>query len=205
MKNLFKKIAILSVAIMVFGCSKDDAPSSPSSPSCVSITCLNGGVSTADCGCTCPTGYTGANCGTQVTPTKIIITKIRVTKFPNLKTDGSSWDSWAVNPFTRPDIFPVLFNSAGTTVLYEGTPAIQDSFSYGTDTFDFIPSTPIQITNTTSSYNLYLFDEDSSSAQEIMGGFNLPLYTSTTGFPTSITLGQSTDIVRFELTVYYVW
>lgn len=29
MKNLFKKIAILSVAIVVFGCSKDDAPTTP--------------------------------------------------------------------------------------------------------------------------------------------------------------------------------
>lgn len=186
---------------MLFGCSKDDTPTSKP---CVPITCLNGGISTPDCGCSCPTGYTGENCGTQVTPTKIIITKIRVTKFPNLKTDGSYWDSWAVNPFTRPDIFPALFNSAGT-VLYMGTPVLQDSFSYGTDTFDFIPTTPIQIINTTDSYNLYLFDEDSSTAQEIMGGFNLHLYTSTTGFPTKITFGQSTDIVRFELTVSYVW
>lgn len=29
MKNLFKKIAILSIAIMVFGCSKDDEPTAP--------------------------------------------------------------------------------------------------------------------------------------------------------------------------------
>ncbi len=29
MKNLFKKIAILSIAVMVFGCSKDDEPSAP--------------------------------------------------------------------------------------------------------------------------------------------------------------------------------
>ena len=202
MKNLFKKIILLGIAIIMFGCSKDDTPTSTP---CVPITCLNGGVSTPNCGCTCPTGYTGNNCGTQITPSKIIITKIRVKKFPNFRTNGSNWDSFALAGWERPDIFPVLFNSSGTTVLYLGTPTISDSFSYGNDTFDFIPTTPIQITNPTSSFILCLYDEDSSTTQEEMGRINLPLYTSTGGFPTTITFGQSTDIVRFELTVSYVW
>ena len=202
MKTLFKKSIVLLLIFTIFSCSKDSATSSSN---CTPIPCLNGGVSRPDCGCNCPQGFTGTNCGTQITPTKILITKIRVTKFPNLKPDGTLWDAWAIDPFTRPDIFPVLFDSTGTTILYKGSPTVQDAFSYGTDHFYFIPSTPIQITNPTSSFYLYLYDEDSSTTQETMGGFYLSLYTSTTGFPTTIIYGQSTDVVGFELTLSYVW
>ncbi len=37
MKNLFKKIAILSVAMLVFGCSKDDCPTTEPTPANYSI------------------------------------------------------------------------------------------------------------------------------------------------------------------------
>ncbi|MEC4048334.1 hypothetical protein OX284_002750 [Flavobacterium sp. SUN046] len=201
MKTLFLKTILLFAFFTFFGCSKD-SPSS--SNNCTPIQCLNGGVSKPDCGCSCPQGFTGANCGTQITPTKITITKIRVTKFPNYRPNNTYWDNLAIDPFTRPDIFPALFDS-NANVIYKGSPTIQDAFSYGNDTFDFIPSTPIQITNTTGSFSLYLYDEDSSTAQETMGGFNLNLYTSTTGFPTTIVYGQASDPVGFELTVSYTW
>jgi hypothetical protein len=203
MKNFIKGLSMLLIITLFFGCSKDD-----SSSSCTPITCLNGGVSRADCGCDCPQGYTGGNCGTQVTPTKIKITKIRVKKFPNLKPNGSSWDTFVLPGYERPDIFPALFPFQATSVLYAGTP-INDSFSYGNDTFDFTPTTPIEITQISQQFTLVLYDDDSTitnpNAFEQMGGFNFYIYNSTGGFPTTMLLNNTTSDYGFELTLSYVW
>jgi hypothetical protein len=44
------------VSVIYTSCSKDE---------CKSVTCLNGGTCSGGT-CTCPTGYTGADCGTKV-------------------------------------------------------------------------------------------------------------------------------------------
>lgn len=189
--------------VFIISCSSDSGSVGGSTP-CVPITCLNGGVSTPTCGCTCPQGYSGANCSTQITPSKITITKIRVKKFPNLTPSGNNWDSFVLAGYERPDIFPVLATFDGTTILFSGTP-ISDSFSYGNDTFDFIPTTPINITNITNQYKLLLYDEDSNNTFELMGGFNIYLYNSSGGFPTTIAISNPTSLYGFELTVSYTW
>ncbi|MEY3501613.1 MAG: hypothetical protein RL308_3286 [Bacteroidota bacterium] len=189
---------MLLIIALFFGCSEED-----SSSSCIPITCLNGGTSTLDCGCNCPIGFTGSNCSTQVIPTQVKITKIRVKKFPNLKPNGSNWDTFVLPGYEKPDIFPVLFTFQGT-VLFAGTP-IKDSFSYGNDAFDFIPSTPIVITQLTQMYTLILYDDDVNNSFETMGGINFYIYSSTGGFPTTIPLNNPTSDYGFELTLSYVW
>lgn len=185
---------------LLLGCSSD----SSTDPICTQITCLNGGTATVNCGCNCPTGYTGTNCGTQAMPTKILINKIKVIKFPNTRPNGTAWDSSALPPFDKPDIFPVLFNSSNV-VLFAGFPR-QDVASTGNDNFSFFPSVPIEITTPTASFSLGLYDEDTSTTQETMGGFfNVFIYSSTGGFPSTITVGSTADIVRFELELSYVW
>lgn len=203
MKIILKRLLILFIGFAIISCSSDSGSGGGSTP-CVPITCLNGGVSTPSCGCTCPQGYSGANCSTQITPSKITITKIRVKKFPNLTPSGNNWDSFALAGYERPDIFPVLATFDGTTILFSGTP-ISDSFSYGNDTFDFIPTTPINITNITNQYKLLLYDEDSNNTFELMGGFNIYLYNSSGGFPTTIAISNPTSLYGFELTVSYTW
>jgi hypothetical protein len=199
MNNLFKKMALVCFLILMLGCSKEDIANG-----CTPIICLNGGIPQADCKCDCPNGYGGLNCGTQLTPSKILITKIRVVKFPNLKSNGAEWDENAIFNFIRPDIFPVLFDSENNVIWIDA--AIQDAFSNGNDQFYFIPSTPISITNLTSTYNLYLFDEDSSTTSEIMGGWtSMQLYSSTGGFPSTLIFGQASDAFIFELSLEYVW
>ena len=203
MKFILKSLTFLTFMLLVISCSSDSGSGGGSTP-CVPITCLNGGVSTPSCGCTCPQGYSGANCSTQITPSKITITKIRVKKFPNLTPSGNNWNSFALPGYERPDIFPVLATFDGTTILFSGTP-ISDSFSYGNDTFDFTPTTPINITNITNQYKLLLYDEDSNNTFELMGGFNIYLYNSSGGFPTTIAISNPTSLYGFELTVSYTW
>lgn len=201
MKNNYSKFLLSFILFtIILGCSTD----STTDPICTPIICLNGGTSTVDCGCNCPTGYTGDNCGIQVTPTKILIEKIVVVKFPNFRTDGSNWDGGSLLGFEKPDIFPVLFDSSNQ-VIFAGTPK-QDCFSTGNDSFNFFPSSPIQITNLSSPLSLILFDEDSSTNQELMGGFqNILLYSSTGGFPPTITIGNSSNSFIFRLDLSYVW
>ena len=201
MKNCIKGLSMLLMIAMFFGCSKDE-----SSSSCTPIACLNGGVSTPDCGCDCPIGFTGPNCSTQVTPTKILITKIKVKNFPNKKPDGlTTWDDYFVTSYNSPDIFPFL--TLGSITLFQGS-AFQDVISNGngTDNFTWIPSTPIEIVAINSQLTLDLYDDDAGSpGYEFMGGFNFYLYNSTGGFPTTITLSNSTSLYKFELTLSYVW
>ena len=203
MKTIIPKLLVLLLVIFLSSCSSD------SPTPCVPISCLNGGTSTPDCGCNCPQGYTGSDCSTQITPTKITITKIRVKKFPNLKPNGSNWDTFVSAGYEKPDIFPALFPFEGTSVIYMGTPIINDSFSYGVDTFDFMPTTPIVITQISQQYILVLYDDDSTiinpNSSELMGGFNFYIYSSTGGFPTTMDLKSPTSDYGFELTLSYVW
>lgn len=205
MKIILNSLTFLLFVGLTISCSSDsDSQTNVVTPKCTPIPCLNGGVSTSNCGCTCPQGFSGANCSTQITPSKITITKIRVKKFPNLKPNGNNWDTFVLPGFERPDIYPELANFDGTTILFSGTP-IDDSFSYGNDTFDFIPTTPIIITNLTNQYRLVLNDKDANNTFEPMGGFTINLYSSTGGFPTTIAISNPTSLYGFELTVSYTW
>jgi hypothetical protein len=194
-KSILKSIFGLILFAFFLGCSSD------SDTSCVPVTCLNGGTSTEDCGCDCPAGYTGTNCAIQVTPTKILITKIRVTKFPNF--DGtSSWDVLGGNP----DIYLKLIKD--TSPIYISGYYL-DALSTGTNFYDFIPTTPIAITDVNAPYILNLFDYDGAdtpaSSDDNMGYMGFFLYSSTNGFPSTISIGSSADVLRFELTVSYEW
>jgi hypothetical protein len=198
MKNLLKKIALLSVVMLVFGCSKDSPTSNTAA--CTPIPCLNGGTSTSNCGCICPQGFTGSNCGTQITPSQILITKVKVSAFPSTTTNGNFWDATAVGNYVRPDIFPYL--TLGSTALLQGT-AVQDAVN--TSVYTWTPTTPVVLTQSqiSSQYTLSLYDEDSLT-NEFMGGWNFYIYNSTGGFPTTKTVGAAGP-VTFELTLSYVW
>ena len=200
MKTLFKKIAVLSIAIMVFGCSKDSA--STSTP-CVPITCLNGGISKPDCGCSCPTGYTGANCGTQVTPTKISISKVVISNFPALKSDGSTWDWNPLNSLNNnPDIYLVFINSSST---YFNTVANKFDDAVAGTQYTYTFSTPVQITNVTELENITLYNWNTSGNDDQMGTITFTPYSSTNNFPSVITETDSSTNFQVKFYVTYTW
>ena len=198
MKNLLKKIAILSIVMFLFGCSKDSPTTTPAA--CTPITCLNGGVSRPDCGCNCPQGYTGSNCGIQITPLQVLITKIRVTKFPD--TNAGSW--WDTLPNSDADIYVTIQNSSSTT-LYSSPTYIQDATSNGVNYYDFVPSTPIVFSNVTSGYMMNIYDYDTVGSNQLMDFNAFYLYNSLGGFPTTKTYTNSTGTFSFTLTLSYVW
>jgi hypothetical protein len=199
-----KKLLINTVLVSILLLLTFSSCSSDSDSLCTPIPCLNGGVSNSNCGCDCPQGYTGINCANQIQPTKIKITKIRVTSFPNLKPNGSNWD--ALPPgFSNPDIIPVLSSNSGATILFIGT-EISDAVSNGNDIFDFIPNTPLIITSPLSQYGLTLYDKDDiSPTLEFMGGWDFYIYNSNLGFPTTLSIGTGNNNVKFQLTLSYEW
>ncbi len=192
-----KLIALLVILILNINCSSD----SNDKAACTPIPCLNGGTSNSNCGCDCPQGFSGANCGTQITPILIKITQVKVLDFPMTDSNGNQWDQFAAGNFVRPDIYPIL--SLGSTILFNLT-AYQDAVN--TNTYTWTLSQPVSLTLSqfTSQLTLKLYDEDTGSDME-MGGYNFNIYNSTGGFPTSKIISTTSSPYKFELTLSYVW
>ena len=206
MKNGMVKIGMFLLLVVALGCSKDDTTAS-----CTPITCLNGGVSTADCGCTCPQGFTGSNCGTQLTPSKILISKIRVNYFNN-NDNGSSWDpSIPTSNLLTPDIY-VAIKDASNNTIYSSSTYYANVLSNGSNYFDFTPTNTIQlpISSDLSNFTISLYDFDGAdsninSPDDLMGEKLFFPYSSYGGFPTTITVTNSNYPVSFTLIFSYVW
>jgi hypothetical protein len=204
MKTIFKRLSVLTIAFLFFNCSSDSTP-------CVPISCLNGGTSTPDCGCNCPQGYTGSDCSTQITPTKITISKIRVKYFPS-KNAGSYWDlllPLVDANIALPDIYLTLENSS-LIEIYRSPTYYKNVVSDGIAYYDFVPSTPINITSVTSGLVLNLWDYDGAdsngiSSDDDMGFIVFNLYKSTGGFPSTLTVVDASKSLGFELTLSYTW
>ncbi len=206
MKTVLSKLSVLIIAFLFFNCSSDsgDTP-------CVPITCLNGGTSTPECGCNCPQGYTGSDCSTQITPAKITISKIRVKYFPNTDA-GSYWDvllPLADANIALPDIYLTLQNSS-LTEIYRSPTYYKNVLSDGTAYYDFVPATSISITSVNSVFVLNLWDYDGAdsnitSSDDDMGFIVFNIYNSVGGFPSTISVLDTSKSLGFELTLSYTW
>lgn len=152
----------------------------------------------------CPAGFTGTNCQTQIIPTRIKITKFRVTFFNN-QDNGSSWDTGS-----GPDIFLQLVNGAGGSSIWLSEVYYPDAFSTGTNSFEFVPNSPIAITNVMSPFTIYLGDNDQidipSNPNDLMGNILFNIYTPGSGFPATLQLTDGKAIpFRVELSLLYEW
>ncbi|MES2762022.1 MAG: calcium-binding EGF-like domain-containing protein [Bacteroidota bacterium] len=187
-------IALTSCSLFLFDGCKKKKSEEPANP-CANTMCLNGGTC-VDGSCSCPTGYMGADCGTQKTPTKVTISAIKVTKFPAM--DGSvTWDP-TIN--TNPDMFAVI--KQGSTTLI--TTASSNNISAGATTV-LSGVSPYDVTNLTSQLNIELWDEDTPpiDANDSMGNINFSIYDSSNHFPTTLTVDNGT--LTFEITLSYTY
>ncbi len=195
MKNLFKITAFVFLTLNFLGCSSDS-----SETPCTTIACLNNGVSNSDCGCDCPLGYSGTNCGTIVTPSKVIITKVVVKAFNNLNSGGIGYDL-----ANGPDIY-IKINS-GNTVLYDH-PNIFSNATSGLDTNYQFVLTPnsLEITNVNSPLVVSLWDYDlgdiPSNADDNMASAVFFPFNGNS-FPTSIIITDPTSPTKFEVFLSY--
>jgi hypothetical protein len=157
---------------------------------CFSSTCMNGGTCQAGT-CVCPQGYTSSNCSQQVTPSKITITNVRVTKFPS-----GNWDTG-----DGPDIFPELWLNSGSQVWSDPNTNYQNANS--NQAYAFTPNPNIILTLVTSQYTLSLWDYDGPASNQYMGGITFNPYSGTNGFPATLTIDNGS--IAFELALSYIW
>ena len=187
-KGLFVLTFLISISFLN-SCDKDEPTPDP----CENITCLNEGVC-VNGDCDCADGYSGPSCGDQITPTKIRISKIKITSFPQY--DGTeSWDFGS-----GPDIYVMLYK--GDTFIHE-QPGLFENADSSQD-YIYTPTSYIEISDTTAQHGLYLYDYDSGSDDDYMGGILFYPYNNTNGFPTTMNLDAGNGIT-FELTLSYVW
>lgn len=187
-------MALLSISFL--GCSSDDSKDSD----CQVLSCQNEGVF-ENCSCNCPDGFTGTNCEVQLTPSKVLITKITVKSFPN-QDAGSNWDFNGL-----PDIYVDIENSNST--LYSSNSVYQDAISNGTNTFDFIISPAFAISNVTAPYYISIWDYDLEdtppSNDDFMAIAAFYPYDSARGFPSKITVSNFPAQFVLELSLDYEW
>lgn len=142
----------------------------------------------------CPPGFGGADCSQKITPTKIIIKKITVTKFP--ATDaGAGWDLTS-----GPELFPIL--SLGSTIIWNSPTYYEDANP--SNVYSFTPSPFIEITSPSIQYNLSIYDYDSADPNDFMGGILFTPYYEPLGFPSERILDAGAG-VAYKLDLTYIW
>lgn len=157
---------------------------------CDGILCYNDGYC-VDGTCECPLGYTGEDCGFQVTPYKIVLKSIRVTDFP--ATDGPySWDAGS-----DPDIYPTIYKN--DNLIFESSAYFVDA--YHGDIFEF--NMDFDLTKPLDTYAILLYDYDSVGEDDFMSGIEFVPYHDTNGFPNEIHL--SAGGMSVTLVVEYVF
>lgn len=140
----------------------------------------------------CETGYTGSGCTTQITPSRIVISNIRVSSFPEVDGNGSLWDDFT----SKPDVYPVFYD-VDNNILYNPGTHIEEANS-GVN-YDF--SCSIAIYEVTERYGVALYDYDSIGDDDFMIGIEFNIYDSSNGFPSEVELFLGST--RIYLTIEY--
>lgn len=151
------------------------------------MVCQHGGVC-VEGSCSCPSGWTGELCQTQMTPTALHIKKIIVNQFP----DGN-FDS-----FSSPDIYvaisegEVIDNNEFTTDYYED---VIEGNSY-----EFEGTT---LTNVSSFYTVSIYDYDELDADDSMSGIIFKPIDNVLNFPPTIVLNNTS--IQTSITLEVEW
>ncbi|WP_299273479.1 calcium-binding EGF-like domain-containing protein [uncultured Psychroserpens sp.] len=199
MRNqIFKLIFVSILTATYFGCSSDS-----DSDNCETISCLNGGTF-IDCECECLQGYTGSNCSTQVTPSKVIINKAIVKVFPNTN-NGDFWDlAIPEAEDALPDIY-ITFQNSNLDVIYDSPTFYENAISGEGTFFEFTITPNIQLTTFSDPYLINIWDYDTVDEDDFMTSFGFFAYTSNNSFPPTITVVSQSNELLVDLELSYEW
>ncbi|MCW3120459.1 MAG: hypothetical protein JWM28_4541 [Chitinophagaceae bacterium] len=181
---------IMSVAFL--GCSGGGS-------ACAEFPCQNGGFF-ENCECSCPEGFSGVDCSTKITPTKMFINKIVLKQFPATNA-GSYWDNNEDTSGHNPDVFFELVNTQGAVYT-----------DYQTDvsgqTTILIPN-QFTLTNITGEYLLSAYDYDGGEIvnSDLIASQYFHIYNSaaSSGFPSIITVTNAAESFSADVYVTYQW
>ncbi len=185
MKSLRIKNFLL-LAILLFGlgmlttsCLKDP---------CADITCKNGGEC-IDGECDCPPEYTGEFCGEENTPSSMTIEKVVLKGYPSGNYDLSS----------RADPYVYITDRDGNEIVT----SVYYSDTYSNNEYTYDSQFPLTLSSPSKRYNIYLYDYDPATNDDIIGSkaYYWYPYNKGDGFPETETI-YSSD-VGVEYTLYY--
>jgi hypothetical protein len=193
----------IAIGFGVLGCCKceDD------------VKCVRGQV--VNCVCDCPIGWEGPACDKEVEPKSITITSVAITKMPTKKTNGDTWD--LTSGQQNPDLMLILWRDkdypnqdwevAWDEVVFGGIKANYDP-SRVPITFTLKPNSTLSFPS--RHYRIALYDDEpvtgfNLSEDEVIGAKTFIPYVKGSGFPTTLTLSNSTGTVTFELNISYTW
>jgi hypothetical protein len=173
---------LTTLALLIFSACKKDP--------CDGVSCKNGG----DCvngECSCPTGFTGPDCGTRIVPSSITVRQIVVNDFPLVDASGGAWDlSSGADLYVRVDQGG---NYVGQTTAYPNTVATPVAY---TDEFILVKSA--------ESVCFSLYDYDDFDSDDFIGGVCFdPFDSSNTGFPATLPLTCGTCNAAIEISLDY--
>lgn len=188
--NLRYWLLAVVLPLAIISCQKNDADP------CDKTVCLNGGHC-ANGECVCPEGYGGADCSQPITPKKIKISRIEVTKFPATDNNGAGWD-----PTSGADIYLQLLKGDASIWKSSATYNYQNATSSQVYAFDTTPS--VDLTDAEDQYTIILYDYDDFDADDFIGGIIFTPYSKAKGFPSVLTLDAG-GTVAFKLHVSYTW
>lgn len=150
--------------------------------------------------CVCLSGFVGVDCDSQLTPTSIQITKVRLTSFPPLKPNGSSWD-W-ISTANSADVYFVLIDNNGHE--FYRCRRQQDQLYNEVTSWD-LANEQVYIPSPYNKCTILLRDEDVLNASDDdMGSIAFSAYSSTAGFPATLYINDGSAI-SFELDLKYTW
>ncbi|GAB4261720.1 MAG: hypothetical protein Kow0027_29260 [Saprospiraceae bacterium] len=129
-----------------------------------------------------------------MTPSKIRVTNIRVTKFP-ATDNGAGWDLTS-----GPDIYVTM--SYNGSLIYDSPSFYQNADP--SQVYDFMPNSNLNLTNPTDTYEIDLYDFDDLDADDFMGGIQFVPYQDGNHFPSKLIIDAGGK-VAFELSVVYTF
>jgi len=130
-------------------------------------------------------------------PTKMILTKVVVTKMPFTNQSGAGWDM-----LSGPDVFFKISDDSGNDYY---TSDVKNDQTSSNLPITYTTGLPYVITSLNYKFRLELWDYDNALSSDFIGGYYFTVrdYMPTNGdlYPTTIELGSQAQAIRFTLTL----